>query len=265
MQAIKPENLTGLHLFYSPFSNCATRVLLAIEEKELKVEKHLIDLAVNEQLSEEYIAINPKGEVPAIVHNGKAMHESVDILRYLEREFPEVSLSPKEALLKEQMDVWLDAAADSHHSGVVNYAYANGYGRLPTPKDWEFYQKYIPHRARFHEQRRQGLVACDKQQANQVLYTQFIKLEEALERQNYLIGNEYTLADIAWYPNTIILRLLGYSFKQFPNIRNWIKRIEARPAFKDRFRKELPPIPMCLLGLFARVFARLIRKTGNRS
>lgn len=264
MQTIYSEKVTDLQLYYHPLSNCAGRVLLAIEEKGLNVEKHLIDLMRSKQLTDEYIAINPKGEVPAIVHNGKAMHESVDILRYLEQEFPQVRLSPLEDDLREEMEEWLDAAAKSHESGVVNYVYANGYGRLPTPRDWKFYQAHIPHRTQFHINRRKGLVANDKEQADQVLYQQFIKLEKALEDKDYLVGNTYSLADIAWFPNTLVLRVLGYSFSQYPNIQQWIKRIESRPAFKKGFRKALPPVPLSVLGPIARCMAKVLRKTGGR-
>ncbi|MCG7588432.1 glutathione S-transferase family protein [Photobacterium sp. OFAV2-7] len=264
MRTLNPEQMTGLHLFYHPLSNCAGRVLLAIEEKGLKVEKHLIDLLKSKQLTDEYIAINPKGEVPAIVHDGMAMHESVTILRYLEETFPEVSLSPKEDSLREQMNDWLDAAGRSHEPGVVNYVYAKGYGRLPTPRDWAFYQAHIPHRTRFHEERRKGLVGCDIKQAEAVLHDQFSKLELALEGREYLVGNTYSLADIAWFPNAFVLQVLGYSLQPFPNVKRWMKRIESRPAFKHGYRKELPPVPMSLLGIIARVVTKIVRKTGDR-
>ncbi len=57
--------------------------MLLLAEKGIEAEMHEVNLLKSEQLTEEYLRINPKGEVPAIVHNGKAMHESCDIMRYL--------------------------------------------------------------------------------------------------------------------------------------------------------------------------------------
>ena len=162
------------------------------------------------------------------------------------------------------MEAWLDKAAKSHEAGVVNYVYAKGYGRLPTPRDCAFYKAHIPHRARFHEQRRAGAAGCSIKQAEAELHRQFSQLETALQDRDYLVANEYSLADIAWFPNTLTLSVLGYSFEQYPNIQAWMKRIQARPAFKDKFRKELPPVPLPLLGLIARTLTRVVRKFGQR-
>lgn len=96
MQAINPEEMTGLHLFYHPLSNCAMRALLLMQEKGLKFEKHKMNLLKNEQLSEEYRAITEKCEVPAIIHQGIAMLESIDIMRYLEQAFPMIPFTPRD-------------------------------------------------------------------------------------------------------------------------------------------------------------------------
>jgi len=255
-----PATLTGLHLFYNPYSNCAQRVMLVMAEKGLEPEMHLVDLMKSAQLSESYTRINPKGEVPALVHDGRAMHESCDILRYVEDHFPSPSLVPAGADDRERMEQLLDAAAGSHEPGVVNYVYSNGYGRLPTPTDWDFYQQNIPHRAKFHRDRRQGLAGSDPADANRVLAGHFGMLEQALNRGDWLAGDEFSLADIAWFPNTIILRQLGYSFAEFPRVSDWIRRMENRETVKTAIRARQKNIPDCVL----RGALKLLRKTGGR-
>ena len=80
--------------------------------------------------------------------------------------------------------------------------YAHGYGRLPTPENSEFYDRHVPHRAKFHQERRQGLAANNRKAATALIDEQFSLLEEALGNYQWLAGEKYSLADIAWYPNT---------------------------------------------------------------
>lgn len=265
MNTLNPSQLQGLHLFYHPMSNCAGRVLLAIPEKGLDVEKHRVNLLRSEQLTDAYLRINPRGEVPAIVHNGVALHESVEILRYLERQFPQTALTPSEPEQQAEMERWLDAATLSHEAGVLNYVYAAGLGRLPTSRDLAFYRQHIPHRARFHNARLAGKAANSVEQARAVLDQQFAALEATLAKSCWLAGDSYSLADIAWFPNTLTLRLLGYRFEAFPNLQRWMKAIEARPAFKQHYRSELPALPFWLSGPLVRLAMRLLRRTGNRA
>ncbi len=65
-----------LHLFYNAYSDCSQRVLLMLAEKGLDASLHPLNLLKAEQLSDWYRAITPKCEVPAIIHHGRAMHES---------------------------------------------------------------------------------------------------------------------------------------------------------------------------------------------
>ena len=251
----------GLNLFYHPYSNCSQRVMLLLAEKGVEAEMHEVNLMKGEQLTEEYLRINPKAEVPALIHDGKATNESSDILRYLDAAFPEPPLSPEGEQARQAMDDWVDDAAASHLSAVANYIYSHGYGRLPRPQDMDFYKKHVPHRAKFHEDRRNGLVACNRAAAVAVLDEQFSKLEAVLENSGWLVGDTYSLADIAWFCNAGVLRKLGYSFNKFPNIRHWIERIEARPAYRIGIASQLKNIPDWLL----RFAAKLNNRFGNRS
>jgi glutathione S-transferase len=66
-------------------------VRLLLEEKKIPWESHHIFLAKRENITEEYFGINPKGVVPSLVHDGKIITESNDILIYLEDTFPDPS------------------------------------------------------------------------------------------------------------------------------------------------------------------------------
>ena len=81
----------GLHVFHFPLSSCSQKLRIFLNLKGVKWESHIIDLFTNENLSEGYLGINPRGLVPALVHDGAVYIESNDIV---EERFPEPKLIP---------------------------------------------------------------------------------------------------------------------------------------------------------------------------
>jgi len=79
----------GLHVFHFPYSACSQKLRIFLNLKEAKWESHLVDLMVNENLTDHFLGINPRGLVPVLVHDGDVYIESNDILTYLESAFPE--------------------------------------------------------------------------------------------------------------------------------------------------------------------------------
>ena len=79
----------GLHVFHFPFSSCSQKLRIFLNLKEAKWESYLVDLMVNENLTDHFLGINPRGLVPVLVHDGDVYIESNDILTYLESAFPE--------------------------------------------------------------------------------------------------------------------------------------------------------------------------------
>ena len=65
-----------------------------LEEAGAKYRAHLLDLATGEQRKPEYLAINPMGKVPAIVHRGVVITEVGAICMYLAEAFPAARLAP---------------------------------------------------------------------------------------------------------------------------------------------------------------------------
>ena len=91
------------------------RIFLAL--KGVDWESHEIDLMTNENLSDYYLGINPRGLLPSIVHDGDVHIESNDILTYLDSVYPEPQLIPESArdkvaqLLKHEDELHLDLRA----------------------------------------------------------------------------------------------------------------------------------------------------------
>lgn len=255
------SKLKGLHLFCNPYSNCAGRVMLAVAEKELDVQIHIVDLLKAEQLSQEYYAINPTCDVPAIVHDGKTMGDSVAILRYLEEKFTDKPLTPTASEQKLEMDALLDSASKSHMEYIVPWIYAKGLGRLPTPEQKAFYDKYVPHRSHFHNERIASHIGTDYRVPEKKINHALSDLNQKLSQHKYLVDDKYSLADIAWFPTLYLLgKTFAFPLKKYPHILRWMHEIENSPAFVKGVKSYMSPIPNCLL----RVIIRLIRLTGGR-
>ncbi len=80
-----------LELYNSPVSTCSQKVRMTLWEKELPWQERLIIFSTNEHLSDWYLAINPNGVVPTLVHDGKTIIDSAVINEYLDDVFPDLA------------------------------------------------------------------------------------------------------------------------------------------------------------------------------
>lgn len=250
----------GLHVFYNPYSDSSARVLLALAEKGERAELHAVDLLKSAQLTERFREITPRCEVPAIVHNGKPMHESADILLYLEEVFPSPRLVPSQAAQRKEVEQWLHEASRFHDTGLVEFIYATGIGRRPRPQDLEFYRKHVPHRHEFHLARLRGERAGNRKVAEHGIREDYARLEKALSEHPWLAGDDYSLADLAWFPSVFFLNVWGFAPSGFPRIVEWVNAIKARPAFHEGIGRHLASVP----DIVVRNLARLNNRSGKR-
>lgn len=84
----------ALTFYYGSGSPYSWRVFFALEHKGVAHEAKLLSFSQREHLSPEFLAINPRHQVPAIVDDGFALYESNVILEYLEERFPGPKLFP---------------------------------------------------------------------------------------------------------------------------------------------------------------------------
>jgi glutathione S-transferase len=86
--------LTFYYLSGSPF---AWRVWLALEHKAIDYKLDVLSVDAGDLKSDRYLAINPRGKAPAIVHDGFTLYESAAIIEYLEENFAGPSLWPHDS------------------------------------------------------------------------------------------------------------------------------------------------------------------------
>jgi glutathione S-transferase len=166
------------------------RARIALAEKGLEYEVMEVDLSDRPQWIYEK---NPTGRVPVIEEDAWILPESSVILEYLEERYPEPPLLPPDPADRALARVWI-----FRHD--------------------EFTKPY-------YALRREEDGAAEK------FDEQLAKPEDALSRQAWLTGSEYGLADIAYVPWVLRARdMLGVSLEPFPAVREWLARLEERPA-----------------------------------
>jgi glutathione S-transferase len=84
-----------LELYHNNISVCAQKVRIVLAEKNVPWTNRYLSLAKGEQLTPQFKAMNPRGVVPVLVHDGNVIVESSVICSYLDEVFPNPPLSPK--------------------------------------------------------------------------------------------------------------------------------------------------------------------------
>jgi glutathione S-transferase len=89
-------------LYHSINSVCAQKVRIALKEKEQEAKDHIMTLR-GDQFDPAYLALNPNGVVPTLVHDGKPIIESSLILYYIDDAFPKPPLMPKHPYQRQRL------------------------------------------------------------------------------------------------------------------------------------------------------------------
>ncbi len=88
-------------------SSASRRVRLCLAEKNLAYESCPVDMGRMAHHSPEYLRINPNGQVPTLVHDGRPLHESGTICEYLDEISPNPPLRPADPYARAQMRNWV--------------------------------------------------------------------------------------------------------------------------------------------------------------
>ncbi|MCA0340358.1 MAG: glutathione S-transferase N-terminal domain-containing protein [Proteobacteria bacterium] len=209
-----PRHPERLQLYSLPTPN-GVKVSIMLEEIGLPYEAHLIDITNNESWLPEFLALNPNGKIPAIIDpdgpDGKAfgLFESGAILLYLaEKTGKLLPADPARRMETIQWVFWQMAALGPMFGQL-------GFFHKFAGRDFEDRRPFERYRA--ESERLVGVI------------------ETRLEGRAWIMGEEYTIADISmlgWVRN-----LIGFyearnvvHFDRYPRVGAWLERGLARPA-----------------------------------
>ena len=224
-------------LYHNPISTCGQKVRLALAEKGISFESRVIDWSKREHLSDWYLAINPNGVVPTLVHDGEPVIDSSVICEYLEEVFPAVPIAPGTALGRARMRAWMRYSEEVPTPAIrvpsFNRLFVKGLRQLEDD-DYQELVTQLPLRKHFYQ-------AMGETGFSQEAYDQAIeKLEQALARmeaaladgRTFLLG-DYSIADIVLIPT--VVRLEDIELRELwadkPRVAAWYAAVQARPSF----------------------------------
>lgn len=193
-----------MRLYTHPLSTFARRVHIALLEKNIAVETHEVDMAAREHRTPEYLALNPYGRVPTLQNGDFVLFESNSILLYIDATHPIPPLAPDDARQRALIDM---------HLRLCDLQMAQPAGAIIFPK------RFLP-----KERWDQAAIA----DAAKKIASHLEILSRQLNGQDYLVGNRYSLADIAYTPFLEFLPLMTEAVPD--NISRWRERLMTRPS-----------------------------------
>jgi len=189
----------------------SNRAKWALEELGVDYTSHIVNFQTGEQRSKEYKAVHPLGHVPAYRTDNYTMYESVAIVLQLLDEHPEKGLAPA---------VGTPERAEYYQWCIFSCSELD-----PVLFDVMKHTMHLPEEQRVAEIAQRALTGFDERAT---------MLSTVLEKRNYILGNEFSGADI----------VLGYDcnwaaytglIENYPTLVSYYQKLQARPAFKKVF------------------------------
>lgn len=197
-----------MKLYMHPVSTATRPVRLFIAENAIDCDEVMVDILTGAHYQEPYSSINPNRMVPMLEDGDFRLTESSAILKYLADKYnlPSYPKDPKKrARVNEVMD-WLN----------TQFYRDFGYGLI--------YPQLFPHHKRRSDEAQTSTVAWGQERARgwlQILNDHWIG-----PKNQYLCGNELTIADYFGACLVSIGELVGCDYAAFPNVKRWLDNVK---------------------------------------
>ena len=230
-----------LALYHFAQSTCSIKVRLLLAEKNLAWQDNMLISSEHHHLSDWYLKLNPNGVVPTLVDESLPIFESTAILEYLEDKYTQTSFRPVDHYMRGQMraflvfvDVWPTPAVRT-----PSFQFGGLLEKFIAMSDKKFLSliKKRPLKTEFY-------LSFDKNTGftTEQIFNSFTVILRTIKRMDamltkfggpWLMGQEYTLADIAVLPLIDRMQDLGLDglWKEpYPSISKWLYKAQRRPA-----------------------------------
>lgn len=198
-------------LYGHPRSGNAYKTALLLSFTETPFDLEIVDLMGGGNLSPEYLAINPMGKVPTLVHGDLIIRQSYDTLRYLAEHTGRFGAGNWEE--QSRIADWAGYSVDFLSYGVARLRFERLFGKSdPT---------LLAHFGKVAD-RGLGIV------------------ETHLEGREWLACDRPTIADISCFPVMTYLEDAGYDPADYPNTVAWMERFRTIPGWRPQ--REMMPL-----------------------
>ena len=213
----------AIELYWGSGSPFAWRVMLTLEVKKLPYESKLLEFSKGEHKTPAYLKLNPRGKVPTLKDADYVLSESLAIMSYLDRKYPEPQLFGKTA----------------EETGLIWRALAECESYFLIAADKVVRPMFFG----------TGLDKVEEiEQAAQTLRQELKTMDERVAGSRWLVGDKISAADIGVFPLVqLVLRAASKDAAQpfnlgllplaqnFPNVAHWVERIEALPNYQRTY------------------------------
>lgn len=231
-----------LELFNFPASTCSQKVRLCLFEKGLEFTDTILESAKGEHLTPEYLALNPNGVVPTLLHDGVPIVDSSVILEYLDEVFPKISMTPVDPVSKARLRQWLRFFEEVPTPAVrypsFNMALVQKYKNL-TEEAFAAVADARPLRRDFYRQMgRDGFSEAVIEKSFSDIRMTADRMEAALsENGPWIMGQYFSIADCDIAPSFDRMEDLGFSvlWDNCPNVAAWLAGMKARSSYDKTY------------------------------
>ncbi len=206
-----------MKLYGHPMSTCTRKVLTTLAEKGVKAEFVTIDIMTGANKNPEYLAKQPFGQVPVIEDGSLRVYESRAIIRYLDEVLPGVSLTPKDAKGRAEMEQWISVETSNFTPHAMALLYQLFFGPMRG-------QQPDPVKV---EEAKVKLAKCAD------------VLDAQLATGPFILGDGFTLADICYMPyiEYLVQTPAADVLTSRKNVNTWWNRIRERASWKTALGK----------------------------
>ena len=194
-----------LKLYYSPGS-CALASHIALEESGVAYAAELVSLKDSQQTKPAYLAINPKGRVPALVTDRGVLTENPAILTFVAQSAPQAKLLPEDPFAYAQAQSFNSYLCSTVH---INHAHKMRGSRWATEE---------------------SSFADMKRKVPDSMAASFGLIEREMLRGPWVMGDQYTVCDSYLFTLGLWLEGDGVDLATLPKIAAHRKRMLERPA-----------------------------------
>jgi len=233
-----------LDLYHWEPNGGSLALLICLKEKRLEFRDHYVDMLGLENHSPAYRELSPQAAVPVLVAEGEAMTDTGLALQYLAERYPEPRLAPGEAAAWYDLQAWLASFAGT--TGLSASVRQLGWTQsmvaaLPADRLNELRQKL----ASLPREKRSGWEAVwsdaeadddQRKLAEERIAEAIGRIETALAQSSWIVGEEYSIVDIAAYAEVHCLPNLVPELvapRITPRVCDWLSRLGERPAVAE--------------------------------
>jgi glutathione S-transferase len=195
-----------LKLYYG-VGACSLASHIALEEAGAEYEAIRMDLKSGQQQTPDYLALNPKGRVPALVTDRGVITETPAILAYVAQTHRGANLAP----LDDPFAFAELQAFNSYLCSTVHVSHAHGARGSRWADD-------------------AGALEAMKAKVTQNMADNFSIIEKRMFKGPWVMGETFSVGDAYLYTMANWLSRDGVDIARFPKVADHFKRMEARPA-----------------------------------